>query len=81
MHWKPTTAMPQEMPRTLAALREQGFAQRCGTDLDAILESEEALVEMGALGKNQATGPWWDRVRQVYELLNQEALPGCAEAQ
>ena len=32
---------PQEMPRTFAALREQGFPQRCGKDLDAILESEE----------------------------------------
>ena len=47
---------PQEMPRTFAALQEQGFPERCGTDLDAILESEEALVEMGALGQNQATG-------------------------
>ena len=34
---------------------------------------------MGALGKNQASGPWWDRIRQVHALLNQEELPGWAE--
>ena len=69
---------PHGMPRTLAAFREQGVPERCGTGVDAILESE-ALVEMGALGKNQATGPWWDRIRQVSALLNQEELPGWAE--
>ena len=53
----------------------------CGTELDAILESEEALVEMGALGKNHAVGPWWDRIRQVDTLLNERKLPAWAEAQ
>ena len=64
---------------TLADIAE--LPERCGTDLDAILESEEALVEMGALGKNHAVGPWWDRIRQVYTLLNQRELPPWAEAQ
>ena len=72
---------PHEMPRTLAALQEQGFPERCGTDLDAILESEEALVEMGALGKNHAVGSWWDRIRQVDTPLNARELPAWAEAQ
>ena len=74
---------PQKMPRTLAAVKglPDALLERCGTDLDAILESEEALVEMGALGKNHAVGPWWDRTRQVYTLLSQRKLPPWAEAQ